>query len=389
MAQQQADVNLTDEEKDLQDAKRRYKSAGRKLDQAEDALDQWKSTHPNHDILDPVLIRLEQQVKDAHQQLKDANQLLKDARIATETVTGNNQILGKTELEELIKVGQNLKDDDIVAGRIITVPKKVFGIECPNGLYIRQEYLDVHSLITAAVESGDSRVLVIGSPGIGKSTFGLFLFLLAIRDKKDVAYHPVDSQFIFYFSWNKNHYRITNAPLIGKEYNAYYDGNEYRGAISDPSWSVVFLFSSPRTRNYNVFVKQSCFTVYMNPWNKTECEKFAKIIQWKEQDDKGGWKEKFELVGGKPRYLFSDTSLDDLWNLVKQGIPSTIEELEQQVSCHARNVFDDRMKHIAFSLYRDDTSPDISSLKFSSTKVEARMEYRHQVTSSERFKRLL
>lgn len=47
------------------------------------------------------------------------------------------------------------------------------------------------------------RVLVLGSPGIGKSLFGWFLFLRAIKCKENVAYKPLDGE-TYYISWHNN-----------------------------------------------------------------------------------------------------------------------------------------------------------------------------------------
>ena len=74
----------------------------------------------------------------------------------------------------------------------MTVPNTIFDVPFENSLFIRQEYLDVSHIIAKklALDQSIRSVLVLGSPGIGKSVFGVLLFLLAIKEKKHVAYHP-------------------------------------------------------------------------------------------------------------------------------------------------------------------------------------------------------
>lgn len=52
-----------------------------------------------------------------------------------------------------------------------------------NKLYIREDYLGMWDVIKASVESGITGLVISGSPGIGKSRFGLYvLFQLARLD---------------------------------------------------------------------------------------------------------------------------------------------------------------------------------------------------------------
>ncbi|EGZ27039.1 hypothetical protein PHYSODRAFT_257410 [Phytophthora sojae] len=96
--------------------------------------------------------------------------------------------------------------------------------------------------------------------------------------------------------------------------------------------------------NYQNFVKESCFTVYMNPWTKDECQSFVDGIGLNEDE----WFHRFYLVGGKPRLLFSSSEeFDDLVQRVKDAIPENIDGLKEQVRLFQSQVFDGRMKHTA------------------------------------------
>ena len=67
------------------------------------------------------------------------------------------------------------------------IPRTIFQTPLDNGLFIREEYVEVSHIIATKIAANNDvirRVLVLGSPGIGKSVFGVFLFLLAIKEKK-------------------------------------------------------------------------------------------------------------------------------------------------------------------------------------------------------------
>lgn len=107
-----------------------------------------------------------------------------------------------------------------------------------------------------------------------------------------------------------------------------------------PSISSMRSYSP---ENYQNFVKESCFTVYMNPWTKDECQSFVDGIGLNEDE----WFHRFYLVGGKPRLLFSSSEeFDDLVQRVKDAIPENIDGLKEQVRLFQSQVFDGRMKHV-------------------------------------------
>jgi hypothetical protein len=78
--EQQALVNETQ----LEACQRRYNEAGRDLDDARNAVDQWKYCHRNHDPTDPTLRELKQDVNDADRRLQNAHLRLQEARKVSE-----------------------------------------------------------------------------------------------------------------------------------------------------------------------------------------------------------------------------------------------------------------------------------------------------------------
>jgi len=134
-------------------------------------------------------------------------------------------------------------------------------------------------------------------------------------------------------------------------YQIFHMLDDSRYALDFRSFERVCLFASTRTTHYNEFVKGLCFKVYLNPWSKEECEKFAEVINFKDEKE---WRRRFDLVGGKPRLLFpSSIQFKELVIGVNSGIPATLNKLKEKVQLFEQNVFDDEMKHVVFSIYRD------------------------------------
>jgi len=239
-------------------------------------------------------------------------------------------------------------------------------------LHILSKRLTLHDSIR--------RVLVLRSSGIGKSVFGVLLFLLAIKEKKDVAYHPMNNKFTYYFTWNGTEYDISDFPCAGRKYEAYFNGNDKGDALDYDLFNSVFLFASPSSSNYNQFAKGRCFTVFLNPWSKQECEKFAETINYQDEDE---WLWRFNLIGGIPRYLFSSyPEFDELVDHVEYDIPHDINELRDQVLLFNQHTFNDQVMHTVFSLYRRDDTSSLSYWTYSSLVIEVIMNARFNIGSA-------
>jgi len=163
-------------------------------------------------------------------------------------------------------------------------------------------------------------------------------------------------------------------PCGGRIYEGYFDGNDSGYALDFRLFRHVLLFANPGTTNYNEFVKELCFKIYLNPWSKQECEEFAERIKFGDEEE---WLRRFHLVGGKPRFLFSSSeNFDNLRSRVETAIPQTFDKLQEQVEHFENNAIGDKMKHLVFSIYRNNDRPSISYLKCSSLVVEAIMNAR-------------
>jgi len=145
-------------------------------------------------------------------------------------------------------------------------------------------------------------------------------------------------------------------------------------------FDCVFLFASPSSSNYNKFAKQRCFTVYLNPWSKQECKKFAEIIKF---DNKDEWRWRFNLVGGIPRYLFSSfPEFNELVDQVEKDIPCNVNVLEYMVLYFQQCVFNDWVKHTVFHLYHKYASLSLCYWTYSSLVIKVIMNARFNIGSA-------
>lgn len=397
MSDQEADeVDLTDEELSYKEARLGFVQADRMYNDASEALELWKSNHKEVaiDRLNPELCQLENEIMDANQLLMDANQLLTDSNQLRMDAARNKQ--QRTEEMKRLTLVPNWSEWNAIihelclekTGELVAVPKTFFGTNCRNGLFVREEYNVLARRIDTKLES-DKRidsVLVVGSPGIGKSVFGVLLFLLAIKKEKNVAYHPLQATSTYYFTWNGKKHDVATAPQEGTRYEGYFDGNESGCPFNYYLFSHIFLFASPHKDNYNQFVKDNCLKVYLNPWGKQECEKFAELLRYKDDE----WLPKFNLVGGVPRYLFSSSyQYENLLHDVRKAIPPTVAELSELIWRFGIDGVDDQRKHMLFTLNRNNDSPSRSYVDFSSLGVEVIMKSRYDIGLAHEIRSLL
>jgi hypothetical protein len=161
------------------------------------------------------------------------------------------------------------------------------------------------------------RVLIIGSPGIGKSTFAIWMLLLAMKDRKHVCIKPKKNSFFVFFDWKATKYDCSFFPTSGVIYQGYLDGDEDGCFFTYTNIEPAYLFSSPRDTNFNQF-KKGAIMLCMNPWSKEESMQLATILKKEDECSR-----MFNLVGGKPRYLFEIAERYIIYvNIVKNSIPA-------------------------------------------------------------------
>ena len=134
-------------------------------------------------------------------------------------------------LQSFVQCAHNVRLDK--AGIVLDLGvESVFLTNTEYGIFVREEYLTVNNIIVHARATTPKlkRILVLGSPGIGKSVFGVLLFLLAIKEKKCVAYRAIGHA-TCYFTWNGSIYDISYHAQSGYTYEGFFDGD---GNGADP-----------------------------------------------------------------------------------------------------------------------------------------------------------
>ncbi|GMF44348.1 unnamed protein product [Phytophthora lilii] len=129
------------------------------------------------------------------------------------------------ELNALVAIAHKLSGaKELKLETLLDTPMTIFGAAFDDGLYVRQEYWDLHEIIQKRLASDSSlrRILVVGSPGIGKSVFGVFLLLLFMMEKKHVAYRPLAHPRVHYFTWSStNGYAVSDTSRAGITYEGF------------------------------------------------------------------------------------------------------------------------------------------------------------------------
>jgi hypothetical protein len=285
-------------------------------------------------------------------------------------------------VNEFIDFGLKLMKNDFKTGNLLKIPKcDIFrNMELERGLYVREEYLKLHEITNEFLvdKEDEMRVLIIGSPGIGKSMFAVYLLLWAINQHQNIAYCPLKGK-MFYFSWNDNQYECSEEPFSDYEYVAYFDGEESsNGSIFEISnRKHTFLFSSPRKTHFNEFKKVRCGFFCMNPWDRHELKDF--VYKTKLKNDELDLK--FNLVGGIPRIIFDNSDFDTLKENVFRSIPSNLEILKDLIHAVEGYKIDDKMEHCLFNFFRSEKNNNSLYIMYSSLVVEAVITTRYNIQS--------
>jgi hypothetical protein len=283
---------------------------------------------------------------------------------------------------ECFKIAESLNMD--VQDEIIKTPSELFGTYVSNGILFREEYQNLLDIIKDKRKIGN-KFLIIGSPGIGKSVFSILMFVLAIKERKHVAYKPKKCKEIYFFTWNNREYSTTVNAKRGVIYEGFLDGDENCNYFGLNCINPAFLFASPCGSNYNEFKKDGCSMIYMNPWFKEECMKYTQTLNLG-----GEYERRFNLVGGKPRYLFSQVqSYEKLVSTVIEAIPNDTKALKSCINKVMNNALDDDMKHVLFSHIRSGDYADQSFISFSSLTIEAKMLAKYNTQNVEDIRNLL
>ena len=200
-----------------------------------------------------------------------------------------NSIYNATECDKSISFGQVIPSTNL------------------KNLYIRESYKTIASSIT----SGINKVIITGTPGIGKSLFLIYLLWKLVKGGQRVLfiYHPVNvyydgrggvfmlvnfPPYIQYSFWNNTLWCLFDAK--GK--------NEAHLSDLPYGYCTFVLSTSPRRVLVNDFRKPPVpQEFYMPTWSKAELEVIAPFYP-----NATEWRDRFENLGGIPRHVFEVTT---------------------------------------------------------------------------------
>ncbi|KAG5185990.1 hypothetical protein JKP88DRAFT_310586 [Tribonema minus] len=191
-----------------------------------------------------------------------------------------------------------------------------------NRIYIRSCYRELMDTIKAMVTSGTRRVVITGTPGIGKSCYALY-WLWHLRRAGNTVVYQIGADF-YRFSGEL----VQHADTIGAFKNAgglwhpdvwflcdpARDHEPYGGCLG-----VTLVFVSPSTERYKAFLKEPRATTrYMPVWSQEEVQRcrqllFDHVPQSRVQDLLEQW-------GGVPRFVLQFADDDTQQAKLQQAI---------------------------------------------------------------------
>mmetsp|Transcript_14414 Transcript_14414/g.27096 ORF Transcript_14414/g.27096 Transcript_14414/m.27096 type:complete len:456 (-) Transcript_14414:411-1778(-) len=214
-----------------------------------------------------------------------------------------------------------------------------------NRLYIRESYRTIESNFTPRMH-GKLKVIITGTPGIGKSLFLFYLlWKLVVKEGKWVLIMYGESN-IYYDGKggvctletipSAANYSFWNDEPLWCLFDSKGKNGAYLGHIPYDRCNFI-LSTSPRRELINDFKKSHAPQYFYMPlWNQTELEAIAPMFR---HVTEATWRDRFDILGGIPRQVLEDTtqnptkmleaacaecSLEDC--MKKVGLDSTISE---------------------------------------------------------------
>ena len=175
-----------------------------------------------------------------------------------------------------------------------------------NKLLIRQCYRDLQEIIFDGAKIGTlKKIVVTGTPGIGKSVFNFYLLYLLRLQGKTVLFNLKDI-------W----YRFSDegAERVGNPKNYFLDENGW--FLCDPEnkptgsfRGITVVTVSPEEERTKEFLKMAdSIKLFMSPWSLEEL-KMCRKLQYPEVSEKEV-EVAFDLIGGVARPIFNRNKLE-------------------------------------------------------------------------------
>ena len=169
-------------------------------------------------------------------------------------------------------------------------------------VFVRDTYIE----FADAIKQDKRNIIVEGNPGIGKSFFGVFLLRMLILDHVSVLYVRGGKGFYFPRTGNPVLYKIGESNMSTlPTYTCFllFDCLSGENVMECTGYPKVVVLSSPHISNFKDLNKDGAHQYIMPPWSLSELKALSKstfpnILPLVE--------DRFETVGGIPRYIFED-----------------------------------------------------------------------------------
>ena len=234
-------------------------------------------------------------------------------------------------------------------------------------IFIREEY------VTAMKKWSESSTgfMLLGSPGIGKSTFGRLLLCLLISQKKKVIYwHSTYDSFIF----EDNSAKLFNLSSLNTistsdSFVIYDDKRGFQNNFGDRKFGKFLIIHSPSadTNNSLKAVGFNGARWIMNPASLNECISISVKCSWEIEDNT--IIERFEIVGGLFRYLKFEK--ESLLVQIDDGCIKISSDLSNIVNMNQLHSASDKICHRVIHWRRIDDYK--FSLEFGSDYIEQKV----------------
>ena len=193
------------------------------------------------------------------------------------------------------------------------------------------------------------RVCVCGDPGIGKSSYALYVFMTLVSKGENVIKFSIGGSALVFNRESGKIRFYCNGSDVKRESWAHenvwllIDGHASSNPYGDKRNRAI-VFASPKRSNYHEFIKDRGVMMYMPPWEWNEIESLIEVLPedetrefvnaWSQFNDETvadirqylitECKRRFELVGGKIRLVLNDVlSYEKLESMLRSAIMRT------------------------------------------------------------------
>eukprot|EP00036_Acanthoecidae_sp_10tr_P001154 CAMPEP_0182949262 /NCGR_PEP_ID=MMETSP0105_2-20130417/60173_1 /TAXON_ID=81532 ORGANISM="Acanthoeca-like sp., Strain 10tr" /NCGR_SAMPLE_ID=MMETSP0105_2 /ASSEMBLY_ACC=CAM_ASM_000205 /LENGTH=605 /DNA_ID=CAMNT_0025089559 /DNA_START=123 /DNA_END=1937 /DNA_ORIENTATION=- len=292
------------------------------------------------------------------------------------------------DVSKMIAGLRSFEVGELQPGSVVVLPPATVGSgESNKALYVREEYITALALWKKQRETLGGMLLVIGTPGIGKSLFGRLVFTLEMAREETVLWVTGEERILFHENQainidgvsdigNKHSLKFADVIIV---YDTVVGLHKFFGdqklkfkcilALHSPSAEIE---STKKQRNLSSMV------LVMNPFIFSEAMSFRSRLMVSDPDaapamwDEEAFHAKFNLCGGSVRHLLLDTS--ELQRDITDAVDKmTNELLSDAVGGKVLSGDTGRICHRILHMWRTDT-PDIRYvLRFCSNTVRDRV----------------